>query len=112
MKKRSKKAVAQAQRVRFEFHGVKAQQVFLAGTFNNWQPDATLMEPVGDDQWIKELMLPPGRYEYRFVANGEWFWDPDAAEQVPDGHGGLNSVIEVKPPSEQPPPAAEQGQAR
>ena len=53
------------------------------------------MVAVGDGRWLKELVLPAGRYEYLFVADGEWMPDPQAKETVPNQFGGLNSVIHV-----------------
>jgi 5'-AMP-activated protein kinase regulatory beta subunit len=82
-------------KTRIEFHGEQALQVSLAGTFNDWRPDATPMLALGDVRWEKELMLPPGRYEYLFVVDGEWQSDPAAVEQTPNVYGGLNSVLNV-----------------
>lgn len=59
------------QKIRIEFHAKQAKQVRLAGTFNEWRPDASAMLAVGGGRWVKELMLPPGRYEYRLVVDGE-----------------------------------------
>jgi hypothetical protein len=39
--------------------------------------------------------LSPGRYEYRFVVNGEWVDDPKAKASVPNPHGGRNAVLVV-----------------
>ena len=44
---------------------------------------------------ITQADLPPGRYEYLLVADGEWMPDPLAKETVPNQFGGLNSVIRV-----------------
>jgi hypothetical protein len=44
----------------------------VGGTFNNWNPTATPLLFVGGTEWSKELSLPPGRYEYRFVVDGKW----------------------------------------
>ncbi len=65
----------------------------MAGTFNDWRPEATPMVPIGDGRWMKDLTLPPGVYEYRIVADGEWMLDPLAAETVPNPYGGFNSVV-------------------
>jgi hypothetical protein len=46
--------------------------------------------------WQKSLTLPPGRYHYKFVADGQWMHDPASREKVPNEHGSLNSVIEVQ----------------
>ena len=46
--------------------------------------------------WEATLALQPGRYEYKFVADGEWLHDPNAQENLPNPHGSLNSVMEVR----------------
>jgi len=76
-----------------------ATAVAVAGTFNDWRPEATPMVAMGEGRWLKELVLPPGRYEYLFVADGQWLADPLAQTTVPNPFGGVNSVITV--PSEQ-----------
>ena len=47
--------------------------------------------------WMKELALPPGRYEYRLVVDGEWMPDPLVQETALNHFGGLNSVLKVAP---------------
>ncbi len=85
---------------RFEFTDPAAKTVFIAGTFNDWRPEATEMVPVGNGRWLKELVLPPGIYEYRLVADGAWMADPLVAETAPNPFGGLNSVLKVRQISE------------
>ena len=80
-------------RFEFQYHG--PGKVCLAGSFNDWQPDATPMVALGNGRWMKELTLPPGRYEYRFVVNGEWVDDPNAKATAPNPHGGVNAVLTV-----------------
>jgi 1,4-alpha-glucan branching enzyme len=70
-----------------------ASSVFIAGSFNDWSPDATPMLNTGDGSWAVEIALPPGRYEYRFVVDGEWVGDPQAAETVPNAFDGVNAVL-------------------
>lgn len=68
--------------VRFDLEIPQAQRVFVAGTFNSWNPIATPLTPAFDGRvWACELRLPSGRYEYRFVADGEWVDDPNATER-------------------------------
>jgi 1,4-alpha-glucan branching enzyme len=85
---------------RFEFTDSAAKSVFIAGTFNDWRPAATEMVQAGAGRWVKELVLPPGVYEYRLVVDGAWIADPAAAETAPNPFGGLNSVIKVGRSSE------------
>lgn len=82
--------------VRIEFVRPGASRVFLAGSFNDWRPTATPMVLIADGRWIKQLRLPPGRYEYRFIVDGEWITDPEAPEQTPNPYGGCNSVLWVR----------------
>jgi 1,4-alpha-glucan branching enzyme len=81
--------------VRFEVEAPKASAVFVAGTFNGWKPGATPLSGVGAGKWAKELSLAPGRYEYRFVVDGQWIDDPQAKTFAPNPHGGRNAVLEV-----------------
>ncbi len=86
---------ARGQAVRFEFHHPTAQSVSVAGTFNEWRPGATAMISLGQGRWLKELILPPGRYEYRLVVDNEWIADPCASETAPNPFGGINSVLNI-----------------
>jgi 1,4-alpha-glucan branching enzyme len=81
--------------VHFEFTHPNATRIAIAGTFNDWHPGATPMVPIGGDLWVKELVLPPGVYEYRLVVDGKWLPDPQASETAPNPFGGLNSVLKV-----------------
>ena len=81
--------------VRLEFTHPTAATVFVAGTFNEWRPATTPMICLGNGRWMKELVLPPGRYEYCLVADGDWMADPLAQETVPNPFGGLNAVLRV-----------------
>lgn len=80
---------------RFEFQDSNAIEVAIAGSFNDWQPQASPMLRTSAGRWMKDLSLPPGRYEYRFVADGIWVDDPHAKETVANPHGGLNAVLVV-----------------
>ena len=91
------KTKKQTQTVRIEFHHEQAQAVFIAGTFNDWNPNNTPMTALGNGRWGKDLALPPGRYEYRIIVDGQWMCDPAAAEQVSNSYGEFNSVLNVLP---------------
>jgi len=85
-------------RVRFELRSFPAREVFLAGSFNDWHPGMfPLIEVPGG--WVKEVLLPPGTYEYLFVADGRWLADPGNSRTAPNPFGGVNSVVEVVSPS-------------
>ena len=83
--------------VRLMLFNPEAHEVCVAGTFNDWHPGAMPMKESGRGRWIKDLRLPPGRYEYLFVVDGHWMPDRTAKEQVDNPFGGLNSVLDVLP---------------
>jgi len=75
----------------------KTHTVAIAGDFNNWDPQANILEdPEEDGIWTGTLKLEPGRYEYMFVMDGEkWFPDPNALRYVKDGFGNKNAILEI-----------------
>ncbi len=74
----------------------RAQNVQIAGDFNNWQPAATPMEKLGDTGvWQTKINLPQGRYRYRLVVDGQWQQDPYNEHTELNPFGDFNSVIEV-----------------
>ncbi len=83
------------QKIRIEFRDSQARDVYIAGTFNDWSPGSAPMLAMGEGRWIKELVLPPGHYEYRLVVDGRWQCDPSASAQVSNGFGEFNSVINL-----------------
>jgi len=84
-------------RVKFSYAaGKSATNVFLAGTFNDWNDSKTRMtDPDGDGVFTVTLLLQPGTYQYKFVVDGTWHQDPNNPKGTDDGFGGQNSVLEV-----------------
>jgi hypothetical protein len=74
-------------------------QVLLSGTFNQWAgvgaSQLALTDPDGDHLWELEMALPGGHYLYKFIVDGTWVHDPANPNQVDDGFGGKNSVLDV-----------------
>jgi 1,4-alpha-glucan branching enzyme len=81
--------------VRFEFTHPTATTVCVAGTFNQWQPTAKPMHPLGNGHWLKETAFVPGTYEYCLVVDGQWMPDPLARETVSNPFGERNSILKV-----------------
>lgn len=78
-----------------------AQVVLVAGTFNDWHPEATPMVRGEEGEWTVALDIPPGRYEFKFVVDGQWCCEPgrdDAnteCECVPNPFGTMNRVLKI-----------------
>ncbi len=45
--------------------------------------------------WQITLPLFPGRYEYQFYVDGQWYNDLKSAKRTPNLYGTENDVIEV-----------------
>ena len=80
----------------FEFSAPEAQEVSLAGDFNGWDPRKNPMKKAGNGLWQATLPLAPGKYEYRFLADGQWENDPSCSGCVPNPFGSRNCVRTVE----------------
>ena len=82
--------------VEFEIAAAQGSKVYVAGTFNNWDPTT---HPLNNDQdegvFKATLHLPAGTHEYKFVVNGVWQMDAKREQWSPNEHGSLNSVIRI-----------------
>lgn len=80
----------------FVCHAPEATAVYLAGTFNDWSPEATPLSREEGGPWKVTIPLEPGRYEYKFLIDGQWFCGAEQRrERVPNPFGSLNYVLEV-----------------
>ena len=88
-------------RVKFNCHSIDAQSVFLAGSFNEWNPTALPMKRDQEGNWSTEALLHCGRYEFKFIVDGEWVCRPQCtgdhlcADCVTNDHGTMNRILEV-----------------
>jgi 1,4-alpha-glucan branching enzyme len=55
----------------------QAQRVSIAGDFNQWNPSSHPLQRDIKGTWRISLDLKPGKYEYRFLLDGEWQNDPN-----------------------------------
>jgi chromosome partitioning protein len=83
-----------------QFRDDDAADVRIAGDFNGWVPDrgvrSSLRAEGGERVWTKILQLPPGRYHYRYVVDGEWREDPGNPLRAPGPSGAPSSVLVVR----------------
>lgn len=84
--------------VRFEVQApADARRVALVGDFNAWNKFSHAMRRGPSGTWQILLDLAPGRYQYKFLANGsQWLIDSNAREQAMNQYGTSNSIIEVR----------------
>ena len=91
--------------VEISCHAPDAGSVFLAGTFNAWDPSACPMESAAEGTWLVTLQLAPGVYEYKFLVDNEWVCKPGVHELdptllsdsdcVPNVYGTANRRVEI-----------------
>ena len=93
MREKSKtKTKTLLKRVQFEFPAPEANEVYVAGDFNNWDAVAHPMKKDKKGLWKTTVSLKPGRYEYRFLKDGNWENDPACSCCVPNEFGSQNCV--------------------
>ncbi|OGW79441.1 MAG: hypothetical protein A2Z83_00215 [Omnitrophica bacterium GWA2_52_8] len=83
-------------KVSLEFYAPHADRVEVAGSFNNWNGSASALRKGRDGKWKADLRLLPGRYEYRFLIDGNWQNDQNPVECVPNAFGSWNCVLTVR----------------
>jgi len=82
--------------VRFIYVDAQAKSVCLSGSFNQWSRQSHCMIREGNT-WSAVVLLPPGRYAYGFLIDGDtWQADPGAALSEESGFGTNNSILIVE----------------
>ncbi len=71
---------------------LKAREVYLSGSFNDWSTMRAPMEPT-DSGWVARVRLLPGKYTYKYIIDGRWTPDPHNRQQEDDTYGSYNSVV-------------------
>lgn len=92
MKKNSRNG---KKKVMFRFHAEPGKEIFVAGTFNAWEPNKSRLQDNGAGEYTVALQLPVGRHEYKFIVDNEWCMDPQNPETIPNDHGSTNNVLVV-----------------
>lgn len=90
--------------VEFSCIAKKAKAVFLAGTFNDWNPETIPLKPSTKGKWSTVVDLEPGHYEFKFIVDGQWCCEADCEHEYkgckkccPNEMGTMNRVLEVAP---------------
>jgi len=81
-------------RVKFSILTEPGHEVYVAGSFNGWNPKKHKLI-YSSGSCSTSFLLPAGRYEYKFVVDGEWCVDPACPNRSPNGLGTLNSILVI-----------------
>ncbi|MEX2477574.1 MAG: isoamylase early set domain-containing protein [Gracilimonas sp.] len=81
--------------VRFVYVNDNADEIAIAGDFNDWEPKALTEQQInGEKVWTGFFSIPRGEHKYMFVVDGEeWVTDPLANMYKDDGFGNQNAII-------------------
>ena len=83
-------------KVEFLLPGSAGARIMLAGSFNDWEPEQSVMEyDSARGGYAVALKLAPGEYEYKFVRGDEWLPDDGNPNFTSNDFGTLNSVVKV-----------------
>ncbi len=82
-------------KVTFKISAPTAKDVRLAGDFNSWDASNTTLKRSKDGVWTRDLSLKCGRYEYKYLVDGQWQRDPLNNLFAVNTFGSENSVIEL-----------------
>lgn len=93
--KEYKTAVENNGRTRFVYQGESGEQIYLAGTFNNWDPFMYALEEVMPGRYELYLPLPNGVWYYAYFKDGKQIPDMTNRKHVYMTDGRTASVISV-----------------
>jgi hypothetical protein len=94
-KKSSSHSFAELKRTEFHLKAPFAGSVKLAADFTDWEKFPLDLIKSDDGVWSMVVPLLPGRYAYRFIVDGQWYDDPQAALSEPNLFGTNNAVMNV-----------------
>jgi 1,4-alpha-glucan branching enzyme len=80
-------------KITFKIMAPEANDVFLVGDFNGWNMSSHPLKSSPNGTWNTSIELAPGRYEYRFLVDGEWQNDPNCTTLDTNPYGGDNCVF-------------------
>lgn len=95
MNKKELLRMAKRKKVTFLIQADCAKSVQVLGDFNEWDLQIKPMKLEGDGNWVAQVVLPQGRYEYKFLIDGQWVNDPLNNHVCQNSFGTHNNILEV-----------------
>ena len=84
------------QGVIFSYYDPAARDVRIAGDFSDWKPLSSQPVKGGEEGvWKVKLSLNPGRYQYKYIVDGQWIIDPNNSDVETNEAGVSNSALRV-----------------
>jgi len=95
MSKIKSKQEIKKRKVTFSMNSSNAEEIILMGDFNNWNSKKHPMHKGKNGMWVKTVIIPPGKYEYKFLVDGQWKEDPKNNQTCLNCFGTQNSVLDL-----------------
>jgi hypothetical protein len=95
--------------VQFRWHHGAQREVYVVGSFSNWQTKIRLTREE-DSHFGTVVQIVPGIHQYKFIVDGEWRCAQDQPRCL-DSVGNENNCIEVEE-AEQPEEPVDQDPTR
>ncbi len=77
----------EGKKIIFSYHDDAAENVFLVGDFNDWQPDAIAFAKNPEGVWKAEIPCQPGgKYAFKYFVNGK-HWNEDTSHGLKEENG-------------------------
>jgi len=95
MSKKKQEKKTQKKRITFKLEAPEAKEAILVGDFNSWDLKKHTMKKDNKGRWTKIVTLAPGRYEYKFLVDGQWQNDPGNDQMVHNSFGTVNNILNV-----------------
>jgi len=75
--------------------GSGPQSVEISGLDVGWGERVPLEYNQNENRWVLEREVPVGRYEYKFIVDGNWVTNPELPLSEPNREGQVNNYLEV-----------------
>ncbi|MCK4906967.1 MAG: glycogen-binding domain-containing protein [Spirochaetes bacterium] len=85
--------------LKYKVSDPQPKAVFLVGSFNDWvlkDPRFKMKWDSFENLFFIRIKLKKGRYEYKFIVDGNYICDPKAKLKVSDPLGGKKGVFWVR----------------
>lgn len=90
------KKTKKGSQVKFKLQpGQEVQKIELAGDFTDWQQKSVKMRK-SNGAWTCNVSVTPGKHEYKFLVDGQWWTDPENIQRVWNNVGAENSVLNLE----------------
>jgi len=94
MPRQTKKKTA-SNKIQFSLSAPEARTVVLTGDFKSWSEKGIRLRKSKEGVWKTAVELKPGRYEYKYIVDNQWWLDPANQQTSTNSYGSQNSVIQV-----------------